>query len=709
MANFAELTVQLELQQSAFNKGMDSAAKQLAKIQKSASTSTKALAGMEKTMGTLAAAAGALASAFATFKGIEAIAEAGDKLRNLSGSFTALLGDAGRAGDMLGRIFAIVNTTGAPLEATAQAVQRLAIALEPLGASNAQIAQLAQNFLELGRVGGSSAEEVSGALVQLAQGLASGALGGDELKSIRENVPAVAKAIADGLGVPIGALKDMGEQGTLTADVVANALLKATAKIQDAFANLPVTLEQATNKMKAQTTIVLAEFDSASGINQTLVTLTDAVAKNLARWHSELVVSRESMTQMQTLADAVGFSVKLVAVTFVSIEFGVEQIVKRMTLWLQVAQALIDLDWDKATAAQARFNEQFDASVRLANQTIKDIFNPPAAQPPAKTEVPDPLKGGKGGAKGKGGGKSEAEREAEALKKQGEALAASVDPLNAYNQKLAEYTMLLDKAAISDVTFSKAVEKAKEDLTAAGDALTASVDPAFAYELAMRKINQAYRDGQIEVETWVKLQEKAKAQMDDAMGKKEKSPVQQLTEDVATAIGAGIGDFFKDVISGSLTAEQAFAKMVKSIISDLAKLLAEFAAKQISGFIIKTLFGSGASAGGAAGASANALLASLPAPSWNAARSLAVSPLAGAASPTGAQAVGGTGANGGGPWQVTINNNAPGVDVTTAPGANGSLEVTVAKVRALLTQDVARGGNPFARSLESAYGLGRGR
>jgi hypothetical protein len=69
--------------------------------------------------------------------------------------------------------------------------------------------------------------------------------------------------------------------------------------------------------------------------------------------------------------------------------------------------------------------------------------------------------------------------------------------------------------------------------------------------------------------------------------------------------------------------------------------------------------------------------------------------------------VGGT--TSGNPWSVVINNNAPGVDVSARPRADGSLEVTVERVRQLLTQDVARGGNSFSRAMESTYNLGRGR
>jgi len=299
-------------------------------------------------------------------------------------------------------------------------------------------------------------------------------------------------------------------------------------------------------------------------------------------------------------------------------------------------------------------------------------------------------------------GKSEAEREAEALKKRGEALAANVSAQEAYNQKLREYDELLGKGAITQATFEKATAAAHEQLTAAGDAIKASIDPAFEYELAMRKINQAYADGQIEIEDWVKAQEKAKEAMEKNKGE-EKDPIKKLQEDMEKALGAGIGDFFKDIISGSMSAAEAFNKMVKSIISDIAKLIAELAAKQAAKFIISSIMGGG----GGKSAAPSAQLATLP--TWNAAASLAPTAFGSPrAIGAGTAQTGGVAAAASGPFNVVVNNNAPGVEVTTRE-SEGALEITVQRVRAALSQDVLRGGNAFSRSFEQAYALGRGR
>jgi len=717
MAKMGSLVVSLELQQEQFQKGMDQAARALAKAEAASKRAQNTFAGLQNSMKGMAQAAAAVGAAFAAMKGVESIVKASDALKNLQGSFNALLGDAGRAGDMMGRVFGVVERTGAPLDAVGASMQRLTIAMGSMGASNAQIEKVAETFIQLGKVGGSSAAETAAALQQLGQALASGKLGGDELKSIRENAPLVAEAIASAIGVTSGQLKQLGEDGKLTSDVVANALIAASDKAAAAFAKLPQSFEQATNRLNAQADLAAAAFDKSAGITQTLVTSTDFIATNLKRWTAELESSNNQFSAIALGAKALRLLMEAVLVIFSDVAFTAEVIARSLAAAGVEAYNLLSGNWSAlgnawrdsesasrlARAALDEYQQRLVGLIPLAEQfsAAAGIQSRGAAKPQS-TPLKPPAGGG-GGSKGK----SDAEKEAEALKKRGEALAAAVDSQEAYNQKLREYDELLGKGAITQGIFEKAVAAAQKELTAQGDALKASVDPFFAHKLAVDNINKAYRDGTIEIEHWLKLIKEA----DDELKKKTgdgktdfQKQLEALEEAAAKAVGSGIGEFFSDMINGSMTAAEAFNKMVKSIISDIAKLVAEFAATQI----IRSLMG-----GGIGGLTANpdlgkSSLMLAQRPTFNAAASLA-GPSTRAGEP--AAVTGGAGATGtgGGPWNVTINNNAPNVGVSTRTRDDGGLEVIVEKMRSMLSQDVIRGGNPFSRSLESAYGLGRGR
>jgi len=719
MADFADLVVKLELQQAQFQKGMEQAARSMARVQQNAKGAQSAMGGLEASLTGVAQAAAAVGTAFAAIKTIQAITTAADQIRNLQGSFTALTGSAERANDMMIRIFGVVARTGVPLDAAASSMQRLTIAMGSMGASNAQIEKVAETFIQLGKVGGSSAAETAAALQQLGQALASGKLGGDELKSIRENAPLVAEAIAQAIGVTSGQLKQLGEDGKLTSDVVANALIAASDKAAAGFAKLPQSLEQATNKMLAQATLAAAEFDRVGGTTSTLVTSVGFVEATLKRWTEELRASNSELNTSQILVESVNDLMKLAAVAFVAVSFALEQIVKRTAFWAEQIKLIVQMDWDGVIASSDRFRQQLEASADAANRTIEALLRAKQVAPfgPASGGAEEtggqplvkgrPLKAppGTGGA----GGKGNAEKEAEQLKKRGEALAAAVDSQEAYNQKLREYDELLGKGAISQEVFEKAVAKANRERTAEGDAIKALVDPYEAHRQAMEKINELYRQGAIEIEHWLAMKEKIDKELKDKKGDDKDSfenQLKRLEEDAAKATGTAIGEFFGDLIQGSMTAEQAFKKMTDAILQNLAKLLAEFAAAQITKAILSFLPGAGGASVAGNMAPGGLMLASRPT-TWNAAASLA-GPF-GASTRAGA-APGETtgGAASGSPWNVTINNNAPGVDVTARPRNDGGLEVVVERVRSMMAQDVARGGNPFSRSLETAYGLGRG-
>ncbi len=110
--------------------------------------------------------------------------------------------------------------------------------------SSKEIVQFAEQLNKQLALSGSSGQAAQAAILQLEQGLASGVLRGDELNSVMEQAPAIAKSIADYLGVDVGKLRKMGEQGRITAAVVKNALYSAAADTNAAFEKLPMTWAQ---------------------------------------------------------------------------------------------------------------------------------------------------------------------------------------------------------------------------------------------------------------------------------------------------------------------------------------------------------------------------------------------------------------------------------------------------------------------------------
>lgn len=170
------------------------------------------------------------------------------------------------------------RSTRSELGGTVQLYTTLIPALKGIGLGAKESVGLITTINQAIGLSGASAEAAEAALVQLGQGFAGGALRGQELNSVMEQTPALAQAIADGLGVPRGALKQMGEEGKLTADVVAKALQKVADQVNDDFSRMPVTVGQALTNLKNEFMVFVGATDQAAGGTSTLAGAINSIA-----------------------------------------------------------------------------------------------------------------------------------------------------------------------------------------------------------------------------------------------------------------------------------------------------------------------------------------------------------------------------------------------------------------------------------------------
>ena len=129
-------------------------------------------------------------------------------------------------------------------------------------------------------VGGAAASEQAAGVLQLGQALGSGVLQGDELRSIRENAPVLAQAIADEFGTTIAGLKDLGAQGKLTSERVLTAILKARQQIEAQFAKTSLTIEQSLTLVKNAATEYIGTMDGVTGVSKAVSGTIKLVADN---------------------------------------------------------------------------------------------------------------------------------------------------------------------------------------------------------------------------------------------------------------------------------------------------------------------------------------------------------------------------------------------------------------------------------------------
>lgn len=142
-------------------------------------------------------------------------------------------------------IYVSAQRTRSAYDATAQVVAGLGQRAGKAFSSSAEIVQFAENLNKQFKIAGASQQEISSASLQLTQAMGAGVLRGEELNAIFEAAPNIIQTIADYLGEDIGKIRDMASEGQITAEVVKNAMLKATDEIDAQFQEMPMTLAEA--------------------------------------------------------------------------------------------------------------------------------------------------------------------------------------------------------------------------------------------------------------------------------------------------------------------------------------------------------------------------------------------------------------------------------------------------------------------------------
>lgn len=223
--------------------------------QKAASVNVglQALKGAAHTLGAealrfLAAnAAGAAASAL----------QMAEDYKALAGRIGLVVGEGQQLNAAMDRIAAVAQRTGASLDDTGGLFARLTQSARDAGLSTQAASEralaLTETINQASQINGASEASASAAITQLTQALSSGLLRGDEFNSVMEQSPRLARALADGLGVSAGRLREMAQAGKLSADAVIAALQSQSATIAQEFERLPQSVGAAMGFVDART------------------------------------------------------------------------------------------------------------------------------------------------------------------------------------------------------------------------------------------------------------------------------------------------------------------------------------------------------------------------------------------------------------------------------------------------------------------------
>ncbi|VXA55303.1 conserved hypothetical protein [Acinetobacter proteolyticus] len=177
--------------------------------------------------------------------------------------------------------FKIAQNTGQAWESVSQIYQRFSDNAKRLNLNQAKTAELTDTVSKAIAISGGSASSAEAALIQFSQALASNVLRGEELNSVMEQAPGLAKAIAQGMGITVGQLRSVAAEGKITGDVLVDALGKAKASVDDLFGKTDFTIANSFTQLSNAITKFVGEAGSGSGAAQAISASLSGLAKNL--------------------------------------------------------------------------------------------------------------------------------------------------------------------------------------------------------------------------------------------------------------------------------------------------------------------------------------------------------------------------------------------------------------------------------------------
>ncbi|MBD8493827.1 tape measure protein [Pseudomonas syringae] len=224
---------------------------------------------------------GPLLAAFGTAQAVSAVYRASEAYTALNSRMKLVTDSAGELAAAQKAVFAIAQGAYQPLSATAELYQRIATNQKELKLTGEGVAGVVGTISKTLSISGASASAANAALIQLGQAFASGTLRGEELNSVMEQAPALAQAIARGMGKTVGELRSLGQAGLLTADTVVKALQAQQGAVDELFNKTNVTIGNSLTAMGNSFTQFVGKLDQASGASASISSSIVSVSKSL--------------------------------------------------------------------------------------------------------------------------------------------------------------------------------------------------------------------------------------------------------------------------------------------------------------------------------------------------------------------------------------------------------------------------------------------
>lgn len=499
--------------------------------------------------------------------------EVADNMTQLQARIARLSTDAKTANETFSTLANIASTTGASLSDTTKLWETLTSSLKEAGATNAQVLNLTDTLQKIGRIGGSSTEEMANALRQFGQSIASGTIRAEEFNSILEQMPELARQIAAGLGISMGELRARMLDGKLTAEDALNAIQDRTSVVNAEFEKLPRTMDQAVGSLEVSFSKLVVAANDATGASKTAVEIIDQLAKYI-----DFLGDKSTSTSDKILSLAT--------------------VISKLSPGAWAQMGVDALFGDDDIEKQKQYNDQVERFVKASAEGYEQTKKQAEATKHLKiAQAPTKDK------KGKGKGKSAEERQAESVAEKLEKLrqqtmlnATSTSELSR-EQAILNAQQSLGKAATQEqiklageyaakiwdqenaLKEQAAAEKKRIDAVKGYSALKSQTSPMFAVETSYQKdmadleaYAAAYPQKITEIEqTRAAIEAQYRQRRLEAMWQEwsQQSAATQAAAAAFDAFGQTAGNALTGILTGSMSVSDALRSIGSNILSSV--------------------------------------------------------------------------------------------------------------------------------------------
>ena len=286
--------------------------------------------------------------------------------QELTNKLISVSSNMGEANAKFYQLAAIAQSTGSNLGGTIDLFQKLAQSSTFAGSSTEALGQVTSNFNKTLQISGASGASAASALYQFAQAMSKGSLNGDEFRAQTEANGYFIKILEKNLGLSNSQLRQMAEDGLLSAAIVGKALYENT-KISEDYAKTVRTIPQAFENLTTSLTSTIKTLDDASGASKAIVAVLEAMANNMPALIG-LVTAFFTVFAVSRIA-AITLALRGMAVALATATGGVSLLVGAaagILAWMATGKAI-----DEATKKTKENNKQNKAGLVITQERSK--------------------------------------------------------------------------------------------------------------------------------------------------------------------------------------------------------------------------------------------------------------------------------------------------------------------------------------------------